>query len=181
MNRKAFQKSMGTRMPREKQKQSGRKNLLAMKTPWSNPRSCLKMSLLTIPQIRRNMPKTIFSLKSNAWCMKNARKYYLWSLGCQMNKSDAERIENVLQLMGYRAVDHENDANIIGVVSCSVRQAAMDRVHGRITRWNEMKKSRPVITLLTGCVLPHDREQVGRKFDILLDLNDLRSLPQQVS
>ena len=98
-----------------------------------------------------------------------------------MNKSDAERIENVLQLMGYRAVDHENDANIIGVVSCSVRQAAMDRVHGRITRWNEMKKSRPVITLLTGCVLPHDREQVGRKFDILLDLNDLRSLPQQVS
>ncbi len=111
----------------------------------------------------------------------NEKKYFLMVLGCQMNKSDSERIERVLDLMGYSKACAEEDANIIGVVSCSVRQKAMDRMTGKLQDWNDMKKTRPVITLLTGCVLPHDRINIGKKFDILLDLNDLRKLPQMVS
>ncbi len=109
------------------------------------------------------------------------KKYHLIVLGCQMNKSDGERIEHVLNLMGFEKADSEEDANLFCVISCSVRQTAMDRIHGKIHQWNEVKKQRPIITMLTGCVLPYDREQVAQKFDIFFEMNDLPKLPQYIS
>ena len=119
---------------------------------------------------------TDFSLDVSA-----QKTYFLWVLGCQMNKSDAQRIESVLELMGMRKAQNESEANLIGVVSCSVRQKAIDKISSRIHLWNEMRKTRPILTLLTGCVLPHDKKYLGKKFDILLDLNELSQLPVEVS
>ena len=55
-------------------------------------------------------------------------KYSLIVFGCQMNKSDAERIEAVLQSLGYSKTDKEKEANILMIVACSVRQKEVDRI-----------------------------------------------------
>ncbi len=112
--------------------------------------------------------------------MTKKLKYYLFVIGCQMNLSDAERLETILQSIGYIKTNQEEDADFIGVVSCTVRQKAMDRIYGKIRRWNLMKESRPLITLLTGCVLKHDKDKLKYDFDILLDMKDIQKLPQEL-
>lgn len=107
-------------------------------------------------------------------------KYYLFVIGCQMNLSDAERLETILQSIGYTKTTKEAEADFIGVVSCAVRQKAMDRIYGKIRQWNLIKESRPLITLLTGCVLKHDKNKLKYQFDILLDMKDIQKLPEQL-
>ena len=58
-------------------------------------------------------------------------KYHLVPLGCQMNLSDSERIRSVLEAMGYARSETEDDADLLGIVSCSVRQKAIDKVYSR--------------------------------------------------
>jgi len=110
--------------------------------------------------------------------MNKKLKYYLFVIGCQMNLSDAERLETILQSIGYTKTTKEENADFIGVVACAVRQKAMDRIYGKIRKWNLMKESRPLITLLSGCVLKHDKEKLKYEFDILLDMKDIQQLPQ---
>ncbi|HBH46690.1 MAG TPA: hypothetical protein DDX47_05010 [Candidatus Jacksonbacteria bacterium] len=100
-------------------------------------------------------------------------KYYLFVLGCQMNKSDAERIAGLVECFGFTATLKPEEANLIAVVACSVRQSAVNRIKSRISGWNRIKKSRkaenPLIIILTGCVLPADRKIFAKQFDLVLD------------
>ena len=81
-------------------------------------------------------------------------KYYLLPFGCQMNLSDTERVRTVLQKMGYTPTDKEEEADIMGIIACSVRQKGIDKVYGRIEKWNAMKNRKSVITFVSGCILP---------------------------
>lgn len=110
--------------------------------------------------------------------MSKQPTYYLYVLGCQMNKSDSERLEAILQSCGYIKTDNPDIADFLGVVSCAVKQAAMDRIYAQGHKWNLVKEKRPLITMLTGCVLKHDKEKLKYKFDILLDMKDIQKLPE---
>ncbi len=113
--------------------------------------------------------------------MPQQKKYYnLMVLGCQMNKNDAERLATILETVGYSATEDEAEADLVGVVSCAVRQSAMDRIHGKLRQWQLEKAKRPFITLLSGCVLQHDREALKEKFDIFIDIKKLDTLPEQI-
>lgn len=107
-------------------------------------------------------------------------KYKLIVFGCQMNRSDAERIETVMNQMGYDKSENEelNDADIAIVVACSIRQKAIDRIYGLKKKFDEAKKSHPLTTILTGCVLEADKKKMAEFFDIIFNINDLGSLPK---
>jgi tRNA-2-methylthio-N6-dimethylallyladenosine synthase len=105
-------------------------------------------------------------------------KYYLWVLGCAMNYSDAERIATVLDLLGYEKTDKELDADIIITVACSVRQHAIDRIYGALKKWERMKRKKPLIIGLSGCVLPLDKKKMGKAFDFIFEIQDLGKLPE---
>ena len=107
-------------------------------------------------------------------------KYHLLHLGCQMNQSDAERVRTVVERMGYERTDSEEDADLLGVVACSVRQKAIDKVYARIDRWNRWKKRRSLLTFATGCILPADREKLDPMFDLLFDISELPGLPSMI-
>ena len=66
-------------------------------------------------------------------------KYHVVTLGCQMNKSDSERLSKVIEDMGFVWTDNEDDAVLLGVVACSVRQKAIDKVYSKIYKWNKAK------------------------------------------
>ena len=105
-------------------------------------------------------------------------KYFLVTYGCQMNRSDAERVAAVLENLGLRPAEDENSARVLGVVACSVRQKSTDRVYGRIVAWNERRDREHIITFVTGCVLPRDRKKLEKLFDILFPIEDLPRFPE---
>ena len=107
-------------------------------------------------------------------------KYYLLPFGCQMNLSDTERVRTVLQKMGYTPTDNEEEANILGIIACSVRQKGIDKVYGRIEKWNAMKNRKSVITFVSGCILPADRVRFLKLFDLVFTMNELPQLPEMI-
>lgn len=107
-------------------------------------------------------------------------KYYLVSLGCQMNTSDAERVSSVLETLGFAPTDSEEEANILGLVACSVRQRATDRAFAKIRKWNSWKNSRNVLTFITGCVLPADQQRFLDLFDFFFTIDELPRLPGMI-
>ena len=107
-------------------------------------------------------------------------KYYLLPLGCQMNQSDTERVKTILQGMGFKPTDNEDEATLLGIIACSVRQKGIDKVYSRIKKWNEMKDRKNCITFVSGCILPADRERFLKLFDLVFTMNDLPDLPDMI-
>ncbi len=94
-----------------------------------------------------------------------------------MNKSDAERLASILDTLGMERTENESDAHFIAVQACSIRQSAIDRIFARIHLWQERQKTnKDLLTLLTGCVLPDDKAVFQKKFDIVLDTDNLHAL-----
>ena len=102
------------------------------------------------------------------------------TLGCQMNQSDSERIRSVIEGMGYEMTLDEEEASLIGVVACSVRQKAIDKVYSKIQKWNQWKNDRPLVTFVSGCILPADEVKFLKLFDLVFRMNELPDLPDML-
>ncbi len=107
-------------------------------------------------------------------------KYHILTLGCQMNKSDSERVRTVVEGMGYRWTENEEEANLLGVIACSVRQKSIDKVYSRIARWNKWKNSKNILTFVSGCVLPADKDKFLKLFDLVFTMAELPELPDMI-
>jgi len=101
-------------------------------------------------------------------------KYFLITFGCQMNKSDSERIAFTLENIGYKKALKKSEADLIIVNMCSVRQSAVDRVYGLGKEFKKLKIQNPKLkSLLTGCVLKKDFEKFKKIFDFILPIKTL--------
>jgi len=98
-----------------------------------------------------------------------------------MNLSDSERVISVLDEAGYEWTDNEEEAGLIGILACSVRQKAIDKVYSRIYKWNKWKNNKNLITFISGCILPDDHEKFLKLFDITFQMKDLPTLPELIS
>ena len=106
-------------------------------------------------------------------------KYHTIVFGCQMNISDAERVSAVLEKIKYKETQNINEADLIVVVMCSIRQSAVDRVRGLAEKFEIIKKSHPnLITILTGCTLKKDRKIFNNEFDYLIDIKNIKKIPE---
>ncbi len=108
-------------------------------------------------------------------------KYHIVQLGCQMNISDGERVRKVLEDMGFKNTDSPEQANLIGVIACSVRQKGIDKVYNMINTWNKWKNNKNLITFVSGCVLPADKEKFLKLFDLVFTMSQLPDLPDMIS
>ena len=59
-------------------------------------------------------------------------KYHIWTEGCQMNTADSQRLASALEALGYEAVDKPENADVVVLNTCMVRQSAEDRALGRL-------------------------------------------------
>lgn len=108
-------------------------------------------------------------------------KYHLVILGCQMNHADAERVQAIMAKLGYVQTEKEEDADIIGIIACSVRQKAIDKVYSKIAKWNKWKNKKNLITFVSGCILPDDQQKFLKLFDLVFDMKELASFPAMLS
>jgi len=92
-------------------------------------------------------------------------QYYIWTIGCQMNKAEAERLGSYLENLGYQATDTAGEADVILLNSCVVRQSAENRVINKLKSLQSLKKVNPGTTLaVTGCLVNSDVEQLKKNF-----------------
>ena len=102
--------------------------------------------------------------------------YYIWTIGCQMNKADSERLGSALEQLGLRPVDNAKGADVIVLNSCVVRQGAEDKVVGNLWMVNPLKKKQPDRVLaLMGCMVGPRTDELEKRFPDV----DLFMQPQQ--
>jgi len=105
-------------------------------------------------------------------------KYNLIVFGCQMNISDSERIASVLDSIKYKQTSNMSEADLVIVTMCSVRQSAVDRVHGLVVKFNKLRERNPKFkAILTGCVLNRDKKLFINGFDYVVDIRDIKKIP----
>jgi tRNA-2-methylthio-N6-dimethylallyladenosine synthase len=90
-----------------------------------------------------------------------------------MNHSDSERISSFLEKKGYKPASKIDEAGLIVVNMCSIRQSAVDRVYGIFPKLKKLKTKNPKLeTVLTGCILKKDKQKFLKIFSFVLNINE---------
>lgn len=112
------------------------------------------------------------------------KKYYIETYGCQMNVADSEVVASVLADAGYAASASIDEADIILVNTCSIRENAEQRVWGRLDLFRSQKKKRPqVIVGVLGCMAERLKEKLlesDKMVDMVVGPDAYRDLPMLV-
>jgi len=102
--------------------------------------------------------------------------FHLWTIGCQMNKADSQRLGSALEQLGLREVETAGEADLVVLNSCVVRQQAEDKVVGNLTWMKPWRSEDPgrVIALM-GCMVGSKTDELARRFPFV----DVFMPPQQ--
>ncbi len=113
-----------------------------------------------------------------------SRKLYIETYGCQMNVADSEVVVSILNNEGISVTDSPDDADIILVNTCSIRDNAEQRVWGRLDVFKNYKRNRPhVLVGVIGCMAERLKEQLlenDTMVDIVAGPDAYRSLPSLI-
>ena len=107
-------------------------------------------------------------------------KLYIETYGCQMNVADTEVVFSILGRHGYERTEEIGEADVILVNTCSVRDNAEQRIHGRLEQFNQQRRQRPgVLVGVLGCMAERLKEELLKsgKVDIVAGPDAYRSLP----
>lgn len=109
------------------------------------------------------------------------RKVYLETFGCQMNVLDSELVVGQLRAMGYQTSTEPAGADVVLYNTCSVRQAAEDKVYGRLGDAKHLKKANPDVVLgVIGCMAERDGADMLRRYpqvDLMCGPGELDKVP----
>ncbi|MGH9337543.1 MAG: MiaB/RimO family radical SAM methylthiotransferase, partial [Vicinamibacteria bacterium] len=124
---------------------------------------------------------TILKENEASSLLEGYARYWIETWGCQMNVHDSEKLSGSLQKLGLRAASSENDADVLILNTCSVREKAEEKVFHRLEHFTHIKRRRPVVVGITGCVAQQEGESVFRRspgVDLVLGTQSLVLLPE---
>ncbi|CAB4362520.1 MAG: tRNA (N6-isopentenyl adenosine(37)-C2)-methylthiotransferase MiaB [Actinobacteria bacterium] len=93
-----------------------------------------------------------------------ARSYVVHTFGCQMNEHDSERIAGLLDADGMTAVEHQDDADVVVLNTCCIRENADNKLYGSLgwlRSWKDERPGRQIV--VSGCLAQKDRDTVAQK------------------
>ncbi|MGI8926221.1 MAG: tRNA (N6-isopentenyl adenosine(37)-C2)-methylthiotransferase MiaB [Tepidiformaceae bacterium] len=104
------------------------------------------------------------------------QKYYLWTVGCQMNRADSEKLAAGFDRIGMHATDRPERADVVVINTCSIRQHAEDRAYSKLGRIRELKRERPELKVaVMGCMVGLQTADLQKRFPQV----DVFARPQQ--
>lgn len=116
---------------------------------------------------------------------KYLKKFYIESYGCQMNFSDSEIIASILHGEGFGATRNEEEADLIFLNTCSIREKAELTVRKRLTEFRKLKKRHPSLLIgMLGCMAERLKKALleeEKLVDIVVGPDAYRSLPLLIS
>ncbi len=96
--------------------------------------------------------------------MAGSRKVFIRSYGCQMNVYDSERMEELLAAEGYEATGSPDDADMILLNTCHIREKAAEKVYSELGRFKGLKAEKPDLRIgVAGCVAQAEGEEIIRR------------------
>ena len=112
-------------------------------------------------------------------------KYYILTLGCQMNRNDSERLSGFLSGFGLKMTEQPEEADVLFINTCSVREHAEQRIFGFVHNWNKFRENRPNLIIgITGCLPGYDKNsKIKKRFegvDLYFPIIDLPKLPEKL-
>ncbi len=111
----------------------------------------------------------------------SAPRVFIETYGCQMNVADSELVGGVLRRAGYAAATRPEDADVILLNTCAIREHAEERVLRRLNDLARFKHARPDLRLgLLGCMAQHNRAALVEKapwLDLVAGPDSYRRLP----
>ncbi len=111
----------------------------------------------------------------------NGKKFYLESYGCQMNFSDSEIVASILAKEGYETTRNPEEANLVLLNTCSIRENAEQRVRNRLNHFNVIKKRNPKYMIgILGCMAERLKAKLleeEKLVDIVVGPDAYRELP----
>lgn len=114
----------------------------------------------------------------------SGRKLYIETYGCQMNVGDSEIVVSIMQQEGYRYTESLEEADIVLINTCSIRDNAEQRIWGRLSEMRHMRKKKPSLIIgIIGCMaerLKEDLTKGGTGVDIVAGPDAYRDLPRLV-
>lgn len=112
---------------------------------------------------------------------EGTRKLYLESYGCAMNFADSEVVASILATKGYSTTQDSNEADVILINTCAVRDNAEKRVRNRLAQYNKIKKDKPSLVIgMLGCMAERLKKVIleeEKLVDIVAGPDAYRSLP----
>ena len=114
----------------------------------------------------------------------NDKAFYLETFGCQMNIVDSERIVGLLDGIGYHQVEEPEQADLILLNTCAVRDKAVRKAYGHLGRFKPMKERKPDLILgMGGCIAQQEGKQLLEEFsylDLVFGTHNVHRLPEMV-
>lgn len=113
------------------------------------------------------------------------RRYYIETWGCQMNIHDSEKLAGSLELEGYVRASCAEEADVILLNTCSIREKAAEKVFSELGRIKRLKRSNPNLVLgVCGCVAQQEGGKIFKRaphVDLVIGPRATRSLPRLVN
>ena len=114
--------------------------------------------------------------------MTAPKKLYVKTYGCQMNVYDSERMAEALGGQGYVETDRPDDADMILLNTCHIREKAAEKVYSELGRFREFKEAKPDLKIgVAGCVAQAEGEEIMRRqplVDLVVGPQSYHRLPE---
>lgn len=116
--------------------------------------------------------------------MMNKNSVYIETYGCQMNVADSELVMGILKNYGYEITQEANEANVVLLNTCSIRENAEQRIYGRLGNFKTLKSENPgLIVGVLGCMaerLRKDLIEEKKIVDLVVGPDEYRRLPELI-
>ena len=147
------------------------------------------MNLPSLEEARKRTKKEVLT-KTNEYIVKENlkklglnKKYFVKTYGCQMNEHDTENIKAILEDMSFTEVDNMEDADLILLNTCAIRENAHNKVFGMVGRIKHLKESKPdLVAGICGCMAQEEYvvKEILEKYkwlDIVFGTHNIHNLP----
>lgn len=147
------------------------------------------MNLPSLEEARKRTKKEVLT-KTNDYIVKENlkklglnKKYFVKTYGCQMNEHDTENIKAILEDMSFTEVDNMEDADLILLNTCAIRENAHNKVFGMVGRIKHLKGSKPdLVAGICGCMAQEEHvvKEILEKYkwlDIVFGTHNIHNLP----
>ena len=112
-------------------------------------------------------------------------KYYILTMGCQLNENDSEKICGMLEEMGYISTEDYTQSDLVIFNTCCVRENAEDKLFGKLGELKKVKEKRGTIIAIGGCMMQekHITDKIQESYpytDIIFGTHTMHKLPEDI-
>lgn len=110
-------------------------------------------------------------------------KFFIHTWGCQMNDHDSEKLSGMLLQQGFEPATSAEDADLVLLNTCAIREKAVQKVYSELGRLREEKEGRKLLIGVTGCLAQQDQEAIFKRapqVDFVMGTMAIQQLPRLV-